>query len=80
MAAKADIQNCKTSLRLAGYDEQDFGFQTCSFRMADKVRFMTEKAIVIRKSNGVSRVYNATAGIPYPFEFAQDLKAGVFGA
>ena len=80
MEVKTAIQNYKDSLRSAGFDERDFGFQTCSFRMTEKVRFTTEKAIVIRKSNGVSRVYNTTTRTFYLFEFAWDLKAGVFGS
>ena len=79
MSATAEIQNYKKSLQTAGYDAQDFDFQTCTFRMADKVRFTTEKTIVIRKSNGISRVYNASGTTSYLFEFAQDLKSGVFG-
>lgn len=79
MDADEKVQDCKTTLQSCGYDEQDFGFQTCSFRMSDKVRFSTEKTIVIRKSNGISRVYNASGTKSYLFEFIQDLKSGVFG-
>jgi hypothetical protein len=80
MGVSTGIQDCKKSIRSAGFDEHDFGFQTCAFHMRDKVRFTTEKTIVIRKSNGISRVYNASNGTYYPFEFAEDLKTGLFGA
>jgi hypothetical protein len=74
-----EIDDARESMRSYGFDPADFEIIPRADSLGADVSPIAGTVIMIRRSSGYSKTYQAGHGTSWPAIFDQDLKSGIFG-